>query len=367
MGTTGGSGLVRPRLCAAYRKKLETLPQFLPEGELDAIVDSLFSSSYHLALQELEGVATRTDMLLHKDKRKRVGKLLSKAGEAERILPRERGEPAGRYRMRVVRPGGPPKRLTHDLERVGLCWTGEQQAQRLQQDIDAGACLLVLGESEKRHLFDRLLGKKGYVPVMMMRSYVTLSQKGAPVLFLDTIESGRTEWDSIRDWTEGGREREFLHAIAAALWTARQYAIPRVAMGEREAQELAALLGFTEERLYLPQDKTQSMTGLDYRRTRKIGYPGNHDGHDGPYVYQLFDGTEKRVIHVDAVLTRPQGIAEKVDTIERFLGQSPKAVKHKPKAQELGWYLRCLDALAARNGEPRARERIADLRRRLPE
>ncbi|MBD3204120.1 hypothetical protein GF327_07525 [Candidatus Woesearchaeota archaeon] len=356
-----------PELCETYRSKLLELPNAIPQHELDLIVNSLFTSFYTMALQELDPVVVRKDRNLNRNKRERIEALMRKAGEVTddtNLSALFSQETKAGYQVRIIKPDYPVNDLARDLATIGNCWvtpssdlTSESildKVRWLQRDINAGACIYLIGEEPNSGIINKLRGNS-HSQKVQTRLYVVVTEESEPILFLDTIEPGHTGWCSVNEWTNGKRGKELLYAVAASIYVAREYGVKKVGMGEREVQELATSLGFKEEDLF----------SSDSRGKRKIGIPGDSSGLTGPYVYQVNSSTRRRVMTLDNVtLLSEKEIVERLDGLETFLSSYRKIKKNKGKLTEVNLYLDCLERVNDLEGYKSAKlgERISQIR-----
>jgi len=345
-----------PELCEKYKKFLLDLPDIIPQEELDLIVHILSTSFYIMALQELDPIVISSDRNLNLIKRLRVEGLLRKAQlfENNEILPSLFSQQTIEgYRVRIIKPGYSTQNLAEELATIGNCWIGKEdltdehllpnlliRVEWLQRDINAGACIYLIGEEPDTSLIGRIKRmfspKAHFSPKLQTRLYVALTKEAEPILFLDSIESGITCWSSIHDWVEEGRGKELLYSVAAAIYIAREYGIEKIGIGEYEVQQLATSFGFKEKVLFSSQSKTN----------RKIGLRGDKSGLEGPYVFLLFNSKRRRVIKLDDVtLLSENEITTRLSELEAFLNSNKKIMRNILKMEEVEFYLVCLEAI----------------------
>ena len=340
--------LINPDLCEIYKKKLLSLPNIIKQRELELIALSLLTCPYVMASRELETTLVRSDKRISNDKRTRVESLLKKENIQLRELFSQKIDES--YRIRIIKPEYNPIDLARDLATVGNCWISRsdifhgnwnkailRKVGWLQRDIDAGGSVTLISEVNKIEQ-----GYRIYRPVVQTRLYIATTKKSETILFIDTVESGLIEWDSLSQWTSRGtnRGRELIYAVAAAIYVARKYGISKIAAGEREIDEFAMLLGFKEEDLFDSRD-------WDSKYKRNIGIVGNtYVKEKGPYIYMLDRDTQRRVISVnDVMVLSKKELSQKLDSVKDFIEQHPKVRKDKTKLQEVIFYLDCIKSI----------------------
>ena len=335
----------KPELCKFYLEKLNSLPDYIKSSELNKIVENILLSPYTLALREMENVLSTSNIILNRSKNERVKSLLQKGADLRRYKTLNYREPETPYRIKVTKPGTNLDNLLDDLAKVNTCQISESNrylydakliADWLRKDIDIGACIMLFGEE---------YNYKQRIPKVMTRCYVGLNKKGEHILFLDAIESGDIKWDEVSQWMTNKRGQELLYAIAAANYIAIEYGIKKLVLGEREAEELSNMLGYTEEEVF-DNFSSPIERGTDkYSGERKIGYFGQpYNATLGPYAYMLYRDSKRRVINVSKIQNYSTNYLEEIlDNIKKTL--IPKMRKNKNKMDELSLYASIINAM----------------------
>jgi hypothetical protein len=336
--------LIKPALCEIYRQKLLSLPNIIKQNELELIALSLLTSPYVMASRELEHTVARNDQRISNDRRTRVESLIYNQDiDFRKTFSQEKIEEG--YRIRIIKPGYSAIKLARDLATVGNCWISRldlrcgfkkntlEKVNWMQRDIDSGGCIMLISEKVDK----TRPSHKIYNPVVQTRLYIATTKKSEVIIFIDTVENGNIGCDSINNWSRQGRRKEFIYAVAAAIYVARKYGISKIAAGEIEVNELACLLGFKRYDLF--SDKSSNK--------RNIGIMGNDDVLSrGPYVHTLDGDTRRRVISVnDVMMLSKKELSSKLDSVEDFIEQHPKVIRDKTKLQEVIFYLDCIESI----------------------
>ncbi|MBT4446921.1 hypothetical protein HOC96_06755 [archaeon] len=325
--------------CEVYKQALIEAPTIIPVDDLDEIVEMMLATDYTMAYRELSPVVMSTSNQLPSYQRRRVKRLLEigrTIGENTLLSPLFKQTVSDGYQIRVIQPGGSQDDLRSDLANVKLCWINQSnehaarsmdQSRWLQNDTDLGACVQLIGEQ---------VDSSSRIPKVYMRNYVAETKDGERMLFLDTIEGGNIAWSDPKSWIDQGRGKELLYHLAATICMAKTMQLKKIGLGEREFQNIASTFGYREETLF---DTAQAY--------RKLGIQTDILKRIGPYNFQMYASTSRRVINIDEIYAPSlDELQVSVDQITQFMKTAKKTIKKNvSKREEVSLYVQAMEGI----------------------
>jgi len=156
------------------------------------------------------------------------------------------------------------------------------------------------------------------------------------MLFLDTIEGGNIAWSDPKSWIDQGRGKELLYHLAATICMAKTMQLKKIGLGEREFQNIASTFGYREETLF---DTAQAY--------RKLGIQTDILKRIGPYNFQMYASTSRRVINIDEIYAPSlDELQVSVDQITQFMTTAKKTIKKNvSKREEVSLYVQAMEGI----------------------
>lgn len=353
------SEIIEPELCKEFRTKFATLPTVVPRQDLQDICTSFREYPYKQMFAELRDVTDKNHRLTLEQKR-RIENLLTLVERPSRTLKDLFGQTLPEnYEFRIVQPDISTKELGDLFAAVGNCWIRGPQWDIVskvpslrtkkmlalewhKKDMDLGACILAFGG---------LKTPEGFKPRTQTRLYFAWPKQREPMVYLDTLESGNIEWTDMEEWMSSFRGAELAYSFALPVYIARMYGLDKVILAEREGAQFMSHLRSKELDLFTEPSSR-----------RKIGFPGDIGGEEGPYIYRLALSKRDRVLFVDELL-REVDINEVLSRVEDFVAAYKKLPKIPCKVEEVALYVDAIYEMnEAQHKSDEIRTRVARLR-----
>ncbi len=330
--------IVDEEYCRGIAARVTELADVVSRENIEKQRAVLAAAPYTLAYRELEKIALSPSDILSTSKRGRVNALLAK-GEVLSVSYNARTineEPLpDAYEIRIVKPTWTVAELFYAITPIGTCWTTSrfsmydssestrQIVEGLLEDTAIGACLQLIGYQQEN-------------PKTYTRLYVAETKEQERILFLDTLEGGNVEWDSLQEWRNARRGYEPAAHLAATMTLASAIGVTKIGLGERETEQLGDIIGAREVELFTHN-----------QAYRKIGLQQGHG--TSLYLFAIEGQTKRRVLDLKEV--EPPSYAtleEQVGAIEAFVAaRSKKLAEQSQKREELQLYCRAIAGINA--------------------
>jgi hypothetical protein len=313
-----------------YNKILKSLDSEVPLSELEEISMRLCESHPLLIYGELKGILGIKGKNLGGSQRTRIDGIIKEyLSQTDLIKSFLKNKLPKKWSIRLFNP----RKQNHlDLKKtiatVGTCidederYYDEKEKEEsrkigkwLRNDSLIGGTIISFNYSGKR-------------PKIYNKFFIVRGKDNKDFLFYDTIEEGDTGLSNVDGWEEKGH-RKLFYNFSSSLWLAKKLGFEKVAMGDRELEELAERLGFKEEYPFSKDVLPHS---------RKLGFRGDDSGKKGPYIYQLGSQSHFRVIPLD-ILSHRVEILSRFDEIYEF------SKRKNNQQKEIGLYFDVFEAL----------------------
>ena len=243
-----------PDLCSIFSSRQERLPKVVAPLSLSGYLTFLLQYPYLEIINELQECALDKSRVMQVQRLSRLEGILQNAATNKLLPACMSQEVSSGYEFGLVPKGGDYAELLARMNAIPNCIDldeREEAAQRIQVDINLGACVKIFGVNGDE------------MPQMYLRYYVTVGRSKEVLLQIDAVEGGtKSYWTKVKQWADAGRGKEFLYGISTALYVADVLGIGKLVLGDFESEELGKMLGCRRVHVY----------GADVQE-RKIGLP----------------------------------------------------------------------------------------------
>lgn len=328
-----GLEIRHPELCSIFTSRQDRLPRVVDPLSLSNYLTFLLQYPYLEVINELHECALDKSRVMPTQRLSRLEGILQSAATNELLQACMKQEIQPGYQFNLVPRGGDYEELLARMSAIPNCIDPderEEAAQRIQTDINLGACVKIFGVNGDER------------PQMYLRYYVTVGRSKEVLLQIDAVEGGtKSYWTKVKQWADAGRGKELLYGISTALYVADVLGIGKLVLGDFESEELGKMLGCRRIHVY----------GTDVQ-DRKIGLPPRiavmetnpaetSEGHPitqrevvispGVFANRLTEDSYQRVLSLDYRSLPTESIHEQT---ERMIADGRQY--HPRKLRELG-------------------------------